>query len=88
MPILKCSVHHKGSGFEKFCNITVIICSELEETQMYMKALDTERSELDQQLEMKDKSLQVRKNNFEKSNINVELFCCQNFSFVLESVVT
>lgn len=33
--------------------------SELEETQMYMKALDTERSELDEQLEMKDKSLKA-----------------------------
>ena len=33
--------------------------SELEETQMYMKALDTERSELDEQLEEKDKALKV-----------------------------
>ena len=37
----------------------VLCCSELDETQMFMKELDTERSELDQQLELKDKSLQV-----------------------------
>ena len=35
------------------------VISELEETQTCMKALDAERSELDEQLDMKDKTLQV-----------------------------
>ena len=55
---------------------------------MYMKALDTERSELDQQLEMKDKSLQVRKNNFEKSSINFELFLLLELQFCFGEVIT